>query len=335
MEIKDRSPQYPGRVKLTPTGVTNTYDMELADGSTTGAYVPGTPLNKSTFDQFKTDIINEISQNPGLKGAKGDKGDTGLGTSIAKSFLVGTDTTNTGWYEMGYVQLGMSEDYHAKMIVKRTYYWLTTMPCGEINIGIRREPDGIWKEIYWVTQDGVNPQYIKYYVSTTGKVTFYCYIPHQWGFYRFDILCESNRDNYNRLFVPAVSYGGVNTTRIGTSVSGTALSAISTVDSSITVHYFSGATTFNGKTYSSSKTAQWWYTTIGGRVFNYIKLGLGVSGDHWIRIPLGNAVNISCLPFRESTSGYAPGFICWSDANYTYIGLDENNMGGAYIAIVQ
>ena len=39
MEFKDRNPQFPGRVRLTPvSGQTNVYDMTLEDGAGTTAY---------------------------------------------------------------------------------------------------------------------------------------------------------------------------------------------------------------------------------------------------------------------------------------------------------
>lgn len=56
MEFKDRKATNPGRIKLKniATNVTETYDIELADG----AVEAGTPLNKATFDAFKEDILN-------------------------------------------------------------------------------------------------------------------------------------------------------------------------------------------------------------------------------------------------------------------------------------
>lgn len=49
--MTDRTPTYPGRVKLTPVpGAQNTFDMTLADVPV----VEGTPLNKSTLLQDST-----------------------------------------------------------------------------------------------------------------------------------------------------------------------------------------------------------------------------------------------------------------------------------------
>lgn len=49
VNFKDRVPQYPGRIKLTPViGQTNVYDMERADEATEA----GTPLDKATFNSI-------------------------------------------------------------------------------------------------------------------------------------------------------------------------------------------------------------------------------------------------------------------------------------------
>ncbi len=53
INVEDRVPVYPGRVKLTPVaGETNLYDMERADSPIT----EGTPINKILFDS-KADIL--------------------------------------------------------------------------------------------------------------------------------------------------------------------------------------------------------------------------------------------------------------------------------------
>lgn len=43
--MKDRTPRYPGRVRLTPTGAPNVFDMTREDDPIEA----GTPLNKATF----------------------------------------------------------------------------------------------------------------------------------------------------------------------------------------------------------------------------------------------------------------------------------------------
>lgn len=54
IEVKDRIPTYPGRVRMTPVaGVANTYDMVRADEP----IEPGTPINKALFDSFTNEII--------------------------------------------------------------------------------------------------------------------------------------------------------------------------------------------------------------------------------------------------------------------------------------
>jgi hypothetical protein len=57
--MKDRTPRYPGRVKLTPVaGQTNTYDMVRADSPVE----PGTPINKQTLLTDETAYLLELKQ---------------------------------------------------------------------------------------------------------------------------------------------------------------------------------------------------------------------------------------------------------------------------------
>lgn len=57
MEFKNRRAQYPGRVKLVKVaGSTDLYDMTLADGSVSGSYEAGTPLNADTFNSLMDEI---------------------------------------------------------------------------------------------------------------------------------------------------------------------------------------------------------------------------------------------------------------------------------------
>jgi hypothetical protein len=59
IEVIDRVPTYPGRVKLTPvSGQANTYDMQRADEPIT----VGTPLNKALFDSIR-DELTTLNQN--------------------------------------------------------------------------------------------------------------------------------------------------------------------------------------------------------------------------------------------------------------------------------
>lgn len=60
--MKDRTPRYPGRVKLTPVaGQTNTYDMVRADSPVE----PGTPINKQTLLTDETAYLLELkNENP-------------------------------------------------------------------------------------------------------------------------------------------------------------------------------------------------------------------------------------------------------------------------------
>lgn len=58
IEVIDRIPTYPGRVKMTPVeGQENTYDMVRADDPV----VVGTPINKALFDSYATKI-NAVAQ---------------------------------------------------------------------------------------------------------------------------------------------------------------------------------------------------------------------------------------------------------------------------------
>lgn len=52
----DRAVQYPGRVKLTPTGNENEYDLTRSEGIVT---TPGTPFNASTFNDIAADVIDD------------------------------------------------------------------------------------------------------------------------------------------------------------------------------------------------------------------------------------------------------------------------------------
>lgn len=59
IEVIDRIPAYPGRVKMTPVvGQENTYDMVRADNPVEA----GTPLNKVLFDSISNDI-SALNQN--------------------------------------------------------------------------------------------------------------------------------------------------------------------------------------------------------------------------------------------------------------------------------
>jgi hypothetical protein len=58
IEVKDRIPTYPGRIKLIPVpGQANTYDMVRADEP----IEPGTPINRALFQMF-IDEVNAIRQ---------------------------------------------------------------------------------------------------------------------------------------------------------------------------------------------------------------------------------------------------------------------------------
>jgi hypothetical protein len=56
-QFVDRKPQYPGRVKLVKvSGSSDLYDMTPAEGSVTGSYKEGTPLNAETLNQLLAEI---------------------------------------------------------------------------------------------------------------------------------------------------------------------------------------------------------------------------------------------------------------------------------------
>lgn len=62
MEFVNRKAQYPGRVRLVKVaGSTDLYDMTLADGSVSGNYTAGTPLNADTFNNMLKEISEEIN----------------------------------------------------------------------------------------------------------------------------------------------------------------------------------------------------------------------------------------------------------------------------------
>ena len=59
IEVKDRVPTYPGRVKLTRTNGSSEYvTLERADAPTQD----GTPINKALFDSIKTDVEGKVSK---------------------------------------------------------------------------------------------------------------------------------------------------------------------------------------------------------------------------------------------------------------------------------
>lgn len=59
IDVKDRVPTYPGRVKLTKTNGSSEYvTMERADAPTQ----EGTPINKALFDSIKADIDDKFSK---------------------------------------------------------------------------------------------------------------------------------------------------------------------------------------------------------------------------------------------------------------------------------
>ena len=93
MEFINRKAQYPGRIKLVKVaGSTDLYDMTLADGSVTGNYVAGTPLNAETFNTMLDEISTEIKN------------------SMIKSIQL-TDGTNNGTR----LSIGSSRDLTIKL----------------------------------------------------------------------------------------------------------------------------------------------------------------------------------------------------------------------------
>lgn len=192
MNFQDRISTNPGRVTLknVSTGETATYDLTLADSPTQ----VGTALNKETFESFQAYIESMIEGNSGPQGPQGAQGEPGVSISN-KSFLVGANTQeNTGWFKIGTVNVPTYIDYHAKMVITSTYM-STQMPSGEVSIDLRMGGSG-WTGTYvqWTNLKGPHPEYLRYYADPSGLVTFYVYVPACWGFYRIDILGESNRD---------------------------------------------------------------------------------------------------------------------------------------------
>lgn len=93
MEFINRKAQFPGRVKLVKVaGSTDLYDITLADGSVTGSYEAGTPLNAETFNTMQAEISTEIKN------------------SLLKSIQL-TDGTNSGTR----LSIGSSRDLTIKL----------------------------------------------------------------------------------------------------------------------------------------------------------------------------------------------------------------------------
>lgn len=58
--MKDRTPRHPGRVRLTPTGEPNVFDITREDDPVEA----GTPLNKATFLKDQTAALLSLSGDP-------------------------------------------------------------------------------------------------------------------------------------------------------------------------------------------------------------------------------------------------------------------------------
>ena len=56
----DRSVEFPGRYKLTPTGTTDVYDLTREEGT---IYNQGTPLNSANLNGAMQDVIDLIPSN--------------------------------------------------------------------------------------------------------------------------------------------------------------------------------------------------------------------------------------------------------------------------------
>ncbi len=64
MEFKDRSPEFPGRIRLTPVeGSSDLYDFEFADGRVAGGnYSAGTPLNATNLNGMLEELYAAIEK---------------------------------------------------------------------------------------------------------------------------------------------------------------------------------------------------------------------------------------------------------------------------------
>ena len=64
MEFKDRSPEFPGRIRLTPVeGSSDLYDFEFADGRVAGGnYSAGTPLNAANLNGMLEELYAAIEK---------------------------------------------------------------------------------------------------------------------------------------------------------------------------------------------------------------------------------------------------------------------------------
>ena len=83
IEVIDRIPMYPGRVRLTPVaGQENTYDMVRADEP----FEPGTPINKALFDSIISELIamrTQVNNTLLAISQRAPLGDVVVGTEIA------------------------------------------------------------------------------------------------------------------------------------------------------------------------------------------------------------------------------------------------------------
>ena len=94
IEIKDRIPTYPGRVRLTPVpGQADTYDMVRADEP----IEPGTPINKTLFENLSSSTSVTLLANGWTLGTDGRYTQTVAvaGMTTAKSLVIVDCDLNT------------------------------------------------------------------------------------------------------------------------------------------------------------------------------------------------------------------------------------------------
>ena len=185
IEIVDRVPTYPGRVRLTPvSGQANTYDMVRADEPV----VEGTPINKALFDV----ILNDLTS---LRKLVND-----TVKEITQRALLSNipDGTEIGLYEHGvltpFIVVGKNYNRHeGSLVVRKDVYKMDTM----LNASDDNYQDS--KVDHWL-----NNEYLTYLDAATQSAIISLY-------YTIGILGQVTSISRKAVLLSAIEYGYAST----------------------------------------------------------------------------------------------------------------------------
>lgn len=139
IEVKDRIPTYPGRVRLVPvSGQANTYDMVRADEP----IEPGTPINKALFDS----MIREIEA---MRAQVNDTLYTISHRALIGDLVAGTEIVlEENGVLVPFIKIQHGYEGATGSLVMRKHC-VTKMPL--VNINDQKYPDG--KADVWLNND--------------------------------------------------------------------------------------------------------------------------------------------------------------------------------------